>query len=479
MLAQGRDAGNDAATRYVLLKQTIELATRGRDAVLATDAVSELATHFAVDGDQLELDTLRECFAPSMPPEQASAVVNQCIGLSESAMKVDRYDVADRALILAESAEHLANQPALMPLIATHHRDMNRQKSAAASALAAEHRLKNNPNDPDANFARGFYLAIMKGDWTAGLPLLAKGANPGFKAAATRDLANPQKTDGMLAAGDGWWDLSQNETGAVGSSLRQRAALWYSQLIKISSFTGLGRTRVDKRLAELASSDAPSGEIGAPSPIGSHLLSPMKRSVALFEAHKEEERIFHAICGNRVDVIRQSESVSKLQDSRLWSNCGIIVWGANRLRDLPAPAITPAFKMHLRGFVGNGGDLILFEQAGQGNMDIISDLFGVKTKGGPFPGVQFAVRDLQQRVTAVGYTPEKLAEVRFYNSYEPPRGSMVLLHDGDAKVITAVVTPFGKGHVVLIGTDLEPADLKLDEVLFEFLYGGTPQDGTR
>lgn len=476
LLAQGRDIGNDAASRYVLLKQTIELATRARDAAIAMDAASEMATHFVVDGEQLKLDTLRECFAPSMAPEQAAAVANQCIRLNESAMKSDRSDVADRALILAESADHIARQPELTALVATHRRDMNRQKSAAASAEAAERRLKNNPDDPGADFARGFYLAVVKEDWNAGLPLLAKGENVPFKAAALRDLANPSKPDAMVTAGDGWWDLSQNETGAIQSSLRKRAAFWYLPLDKLASFTGLGRTRLEKRLAELAAATAPSGAAVVPTPTGPSLLSPRSRKVALFIGNEKEEPIFRDVSGGDMEVIKRADRVAKLQDPLLWSSNGIIVWGVGSFQELPVPDLTPAVLENMRQFVGAGGDLVLFEQSEHDKTGIISNLFGVKSKGGPFAGTQILIRDLLQRAVTAGYTPSKLATIQFANGYELPRGSLTLTRDGKGRIATTAVVPFGRGHLILVGTNLSPEDLKLDEVLFQYLYGTVPSD---
>ncbi len=51
--------------------------------------------------------------------------------------------------------------------------------------------LKTNPNDAEANAAVGRFLCLGKGDWSAGLPLLAKGSPGPLKELAVQARPNP------------------------------------------------------------------------------------------------------------------------------------------------------------------------------------------------------------------------------------------------------------------------------------------------
>jgi hypothetical protein len=216
-----------------------------------------------------------------------------------------------------------------------------------------------------------------------------------------------------------------------------------------------------------------------PTLVGPSLLSPRNRKVALFMGNEKEEPIFRDISGGDMETIKHADRVAKLQDPRLWSSNGIIVWGVGSFQELPVPDLTPAVLENMRQFVGTGGDLVLFEQSEHDKTGIISNLFGVKTKGGPFTGTQVLIRDLLQRAVAAGYTPSKLAAIQFANGYELPRGSLTLTRDGKGRIATTAVVPFGPGHLILVGTNLSPEDLKLDEVLFQYLYGTVPSDAAK
>jgi len=95
----------------------------------------------------------------------------------------------------------------------------------------------------------GYHLCTVKGDWAAGLPMLAKGNDPTTKGPAEKDLAAPADATAQAAAGDGWWDLAEKTTDSAKTAIRARAAFWYEKAV--DKLTGLSKTKVRTRLMDL------------------------------------------------------------------------------------------------------------------------------------------------------------------------------------------------------------------------------------
>ena len=99
---------------------------------------------------------------------------------------------------------------------------------ASSAAEAAQAQLKAKPADASAHLALGRYLCLLKGDWEAGLPHLARGDNPELKALAEDDLKHvplpwqpeagkqppaPVPAAAAMKLSDAWWELAEQAKG--------------------------------------------------------------------------------------------------------------------------------------------------------------------------------------------------------------------------------------------------------------------------
>ena len=136
---------------------------------------------------------------------------------------------------------------------------------------------------------------------------------------------------------------------------------------------------------------------------------------------------------------------------------------------MPAASITEDLRSHLQEFVRRGGDLIVFEQYAQGNMSVIDNLFGLKT-GGAGKGVTFTHPDLVPKLQAAGLDDAALAELHFYNGYANlPANAIVLAKTANDRN-GAVVIPYEKGRVILIGLTNEAREIKFAEAVLDLIY---------
>lgn len=198
---------------------------------------------------------------------------------------------------------------------------------------------------------------------------------------------------------------------------------------------------------------------------------PTTRHVMLFIGSNEEMSIFDPLGGQDLQIVTHEQLPRALSSPHPFGGMDVVVWGRNVFRDAPKELLTDSVQQAMADFVRDGGDLVFFEQFAMGNMDIVQKLFGIKVGGGAH-GAQIDEPDLQTRAAASGYTEQRLAKVRFYNSYlDLPKEASVWLRGGDkTHSPTGVIVPFGKGRIILLATNMDPADRELDKEFFDLIY---------
>jgi hypothetical protein len=122
---------------------------------------------------------------------------------------------------------------------------------------AAQERLKTAPDDAEANLAIGRFLCFVKSDWPTGLLPLSKGSDTILKGLAEKELAGVDTLHVEIA--DGWWTVAEKSSGRSRAALQQRAAQHYR--VSLPTLSGLNKSRIEKRLAELNERPAPGTEV--------------------------------------------------------------------------------------------------------------------------------------------------------------------------------------------------------------------------
>jgi hypothetical protein len=118
-------------------------------------------------------------------------ITAQSLSLSESALRLEQFDTADRLIATAGVAAAKTKDAALVRSVQEQSRDLNAARMASGAARTAAEVLAKVPADPAANLTAGRYRCLVLGDWKGGLPLLAKGSDPTLKALAAREIAAP------------------------------------------------------------------------------------------------------------------------------------------------------------------------------------------------------------------------------------------------------------------------------------------------
>jgi len=256
LLQQGMETSDDATGRYVLLREARSAALRSGDVDLFLKATDELGADYAVDAWALKIEGFeRLSKMTSAPAEEDRVLAETAAAAAEEAVAAESYEPAARLLTLAAAVATKAKWTVFAGRASAREKEVRslaQEQQAAAEAVAA---MRNNPEEPGANLARGKYLCLVRGNWDRGVPHLARGNDASLKAAAEKDVADPQKPEAQIEVGDGWAELAGKHSPLERAYMRNRALEWYDRALP--ELAGLKRSQLESKIKELHKSMEP------------------------------------------------------------------------------------------------------------------------------------------------------------------------------------------------------------------------------
>jgi tRNA A-37 threonylcarbamoyl transferase component Bud32 len=249
LLEQAGETKDDAAARFVLLREARDLAAQAGNLEEALKTVDELTKQYAVNGLEMKIGVLEVMAGVSTNPANSKLLVDTSFLVLEELLAADNFEAAGRLLKVAQAAGRNAKSVPLLSSIQACSADMEFLKKEYEKAKAALDTLKKNPKDAEASLVAGKYLCLLKGDWDKGLPLLAGGSDAKLKKLAERDAGKPASATDQAALADEWWELAEKEKERTKKNLRVRAAHWYSQAV--AGLSGLSKTKAETRIREV------------------------------------------------------------------------------------------------------------------------------------------------------------------------------------------------------------------------------------
>jgi serine/threonine protein kinase len=257
LLKQGKETRDDLDARYVLFREASSLAAQAGDVATAFRAVDELAREYAVNARRLKTSALAMAGHAAATPAAGKAVVEVALAEVDQAVHDDDYEAALALLVVAETAAQRTGGAVLVRKVGVRGKEVAeiRSEHARVKLMAAGlEKLQAAGAQPDAeaeySLVLGKFLCFMKGDWTRGLPLLAKGTDANLKALAADDLAAADNPAALVQLADRWWDLAASFSGIPRREIQRRACQRYQRALP--DLAGLTRTKVERRVAQAA-----------------------------------------------------------------------------------------------------------------------------------------------------------------------------------------------------------------------------------
>ncbi|MCE9524680.1 MAG: DUF1559 domain-containing protein [Planctomycetales bacterium] len=250
LTASSREAGEDHAAAYELLRISRDLSAQNGDLVEALKTLSQLEQRFEIDGPAMRLETLKLVQKSPEGLAKCKDLASEAKLLVTLAKQEDEYDVALEALAIGKGAAKRAGDSELLARVAKTQNWLEAAKRAFDDVTKAEARLIANPNDPQANQIAGTYVCLVKGRWETGLSQLAKASDLKLRFLAKLDLSSSKSPQEVFDLANQYWDLAEQKPDLEKQGLRMRAAYWYAQATKELP-DGLEKIKARKRLVEI------------------------------------------------------------------------------------------------------------------------------------------------------------------------------------------------------------------------------------
>lgn len=249
MIVAARESGDDAAARFVLLREARDVTAGAGDAFVARRAIALMGKFYAIDQTQMLLEAMNSALGAPGDVEALRAVVQVSLNSVEMAIVQDDFARATKLMACAESAAAKTKNSAVIDHVKERRKELAAIFLEYQSFERAQRQLKNGEEDAEECARVGRYLCVYKGDWSAGTALISRGAEGGLKKLVQDDLAAASDPRRRLPVGDGWWELSTNQTWLAKKNLRARAAWWYRQVL--AELGGIHRSIAQKRIEEV------------------------------------------------------------------------------------------------------------------------------------------------------------------------------------------------------------------------------------
>jgi hypothetical protein len=247
LLAQAKDAGNDPAALWVMLRDAQENAIQACDVPTTVKSIETTALYFDVDAPALKNTALAAAAKNGKSPEEFAALAKGMLALVDEFVAADQYDAAEKLAASALQLARRANDVALSLRATNRSRDVTEAKTLYQGMKKNLETLAKNPDDAPANAQMGQLLCFVKGNWDLGVRFLVKGSDAGLKALAEKELAMSLEAADQAALGDGWWDLSEKEKSPLRKGQMQAHARTFYEAA-LPGLSSLQRIKVEKRL---------------------------------------------------------------------------------------------------------------------------------------------------------------------------------------------------------------------------------------
>jgi hypothetical protein len=258
LLKSAQEQKDDRLTKLVLLQEARDLALQVGEAEVALSSVKQLSVEFNEDLGEASVAMFSKLIA--LPGRQATYYQSLLSPISKAILELQDLDDYDSALRLANMAQALARRVNDAPSVTRSTaviKELSLLKGLFAKARTARETLQQNPQDAAANQTWGEFLCFAKNDFDKGLKHLKNGTDADLQELAKRDLANPEKTEEILALADAWWTAAEGAKDRARSLMRERALTHYQKLM--GKISGLAGTKVEKRIKEISAEISASG----------------------------------------------------------------------------------------------------------------------------------------------------------------------------------------------------------------------------
>ena len=241
---------SDPNLHYALLDEATQLAVATGNGEVVFAALSEMNDLYEIEFWDMLVNRLDLARRKAKTDAQYATITNGLFDGITLAVSEEKYDLAlqlsSKGLATAKSLGAVNQQNAF----GKYRKQLDEMQQWKQQASVAGKLLESDTDNPAVNLAMAQYLCFVQGDWTAGVPFLAKSDHKDYATIATKELLptdDPSAT--ALSLADGWYELGNQAKDAASRALLLRALHWYEEANRTT--TGLEGQKTRLRIDEL------------------------------------------------------------------------------------------------------------------------------------------------------------------------------------------------------------------------------------
>lgn len=247
LMSRAESTSDNPAARYVMLSDAAEFAAESGQLSLAWEILNELEDQFDQPALPLMERAAKSAAKFAKSDEDIAYVASMYVLLLDEAVRLDDFETAAKAAPAAAGATR--KHAMLKDQLAAHSKRISGLREAFELAKPAREILKVNINDETANLAWGRYVCFAKGDWSNGLPLLARSSDEKLASLASREIERPRELQPLVQLGDDWWAVAEEEKDPVRTTIRERAVDAWQLAIPMAS--GLQKKELEAKVERI------------------------------------------------------------------------------------------------------------------------------------------------------------------------------------------------------------------------------------
>lgn len=174
-----------------------------------------------------DLSELLQQQRAAIAPQQHREIAETALAAVEQSMNANDFTQALKFASLASQSAKRSGNDFVRFQVETVRGDLPTLAREYRKIGRVEEILTVTPEDPEANLELGRFTAFLKGNWEAGLPLLAKGSDEAIRTVAAADLRNPTDEAAQIQLARDWLAIAEEEKSSRhASGIGLRASHW-------------------------------------------------------------------------------------------------------------------------------------------------------------------------------------------------------------------------------------------------------------
>eukprot|EP00456_Euglypha_rotunda_P028417 TRINITY_DN224_c0_g1_i4.p1 TRINITY_DN224_c0_g1~~TRINITY_DN224_c0_g1_i4.p1 ORF type:complete len:486 (+),score=115.76 TRINITY_DN224_c0_g1_i4:341-1798(+) len=247
MLARGNDVKESPENRFAFFVEAREIYIDVTDWLAAFRAIDAMCLVFDQPPFGQKIDLVQRISKVAKNSAQYRALAMVSLKLATDAAAAEDYAVAKECCQTAVTSSKQSGDAALQSRAIEQLRQQEAFFEEWQAAREALQKIKDQPNDSEANERVGRYRCLVRRDWSNGLSALMKGTDQNLATIATRDLTNPTGREDQLGLGELWLKHAESQKSPIERmAAADRAASWFEKAIPQAD--GIAKVAIEKRL---------------------------------------------------------------------------------------------------------------------------------------------------------------------------------------------------------------------------------------